>query len=109
MGSREATARKRSKTTTSYNTAKKLEAKKMKVAQERRPNLFTATTVMERYFDEYDYYNFDRKYTEPQCRKGRSKKESEQNTNRHNPAGHERKVAQKFQNADKNKKEKGEH
>jgi len=79
----------------------------MKV-QERRPNLFTATTVMERYFDEYDYFNFDRKYTEPQCRKGRSKRESEQNTNRPNPAGHERKVTQKFQNADKNKKEKGQ-
>jgi len=76
--------------------------------QERRPNLFTATTVMERYFDEYDYFNFDRKYTEPQARKGRSKKESEQNTNRPSPAGHERKVSTKFQNADKNKKEKGQ-
>jgi len=77
----------------------------MKV-QEKRRNLFTATAVMERYFDEYDYFNFDRKYTEPQNRKGRSKRESEQNTNRPVPAGHERKVTQKFQNADKNKKEK---
>lgn len=77
----------------------------MKV-QERSRNLFTVNTVMERYFDEYDYFNFDRKYVEPQCRKGRSKKECEQNTNRHVPAGHERKVAQKYQNADKNKKAK---
>lgn len=73
----------------------------MKV-QERQRNLFTATAVMERYFDEYDYFNFERKYTEPQSRKGRSKRESEQNTNRQIPAGHERKVSQKLQNAEKN-------
>ena len=75
----------------------------MKV-QERKRNLFTATAVMERYFDEYDYFNFDRKYTEPPSRKGQSKREAEQNTNRQVPAEHERKVTQKLLNADKNKK-----
>lgn len=67
----------------------------MKVKQ----SLFTANTAMEKYFDEYDHYNFDRKFVEPQTRKGRSKRESAMNTNRHVPAGHERKVSQKLQNA----------
>ena len=71
----------------------------MKVKQ----SLFTANTAMEKYFDEYDHYNFDRKFVEPQTRKGRSKRESEMNTNRHVPAGHERKVSQKLQNAEKSK------
>jgi len=74
----------------------------MKV-QERRKNLYTANTGMERYFDEYDYFNFDRKFTEPQTRKGRSKKESQQNTNRQNPGGHERKVVIKYMNTEKNR------
>lgn len=76
----------------------------MKV-QVRRQNLFTANTAMEKYFDEYDYFNFDTKYTQPQTRKGRSKKESQLNTNRPNPSGHERKVAQKLMNSEKNKLE----
>ena len=42
----------------------------MKVKQ----SLFTANVAMEKYFDEYDHYNFDRKYVEPHTRKGRSKK-----------------------------------
>ena len=71
----------------------------MKVKQ----SLFTANTAMDKYFDEYDHYNFDRKFVEPQTRKGRSKRESEMNTNRHVPAGHERKVSQKLQNAEKSK------
>ena len=70
----------------------------MKVKQ----SLFTANAAMDLYFDEYDHYNFDRKYVEPSTRKGRSKKESAMNTNRTNPAGHERKVATKLQNAEKN-------
>ena len=74
----------------------------MKVKQ----SLFTANTAMDIYFDEYDHYNFDRKFVEPQTRKGRSKRESEMNTNRHVPAGHERKVVQKLQNsAEKNKRQ----
>ena len=73
-------------------------AENMKVKQ----TLFTANTAMEKYFDEYDHYNFDPKLVEPQTRKGRSKRESAMNTNRTVPAGHERKVAQKLQNAEKN-------
>eukprot|EP00493_Phyllostaurus_siculus_P015729 UN15972 len=59
---------------------------------------------MENYFDEYDYYNFDRKFVEPATRKGRTKRESSLNTNRHIPAGHERKVIQKFINTEKRRK-----
>lgn len=69
-----------------------------------KQSLYTATTAMEKYFDEYDHYNFDRKYVEPQTRKGRSKREAQLNTNRTNPAGHERKVATKYQNAEKNQR-----
>ena len=36
--------------------------------------------------------------------KQRTKKESEMNTNRQNPAGHERKIATKLMNAEKNQK-----
>ena len=34
--------------------------------------------------------------------KQRTKKEAEQNTNRHNPGGHERKIVTKLMNAEKN-------
>eukprot|EP00794_Sanderia_malayensis_P000027 gene27-617_t len=61
---------------------------------------------MDSYFDEYDYYNFERKYVEPQSRKGRTKREASLNTNRHVPAGHERKVLQKFVNTEKRRKSK---
>merc|ERR1712029_874193 len=37
----------------------------------------------------------------------RSKLEAAQHTNQHNPAGHERKIATKLMNAEKNKKEAG--
>ena len=77
----------------------------MKVQDSKAHTLFTANTVMDRYFDQYDYFSFDRKYTEPQSRKGRSKRECQQNTNRHVPAGHERKVVTKYQNTEKNRKE----
>uniref|UniRef100_A0A672RMN7 Nuclear protein 1 n=1 Tax=Sinocyclocheilus grahami TaxID=75366 RepID=A0A672RMN7_SINGR len=42
-----------------------------------------------------------------QCasRKGRTKKEASCNTNRPNPAGHERKIVEKLQNAEKKSKE----
>lgn len=59
---------------------------------------------MDQYFDEYDYYNFDRKVVEVQTRKGRTKREASLNTNRPNPAGHERKVLQKYMNTEKNRK-----
>ena len=56
------------------------------------------------YFDEYDYYNFDHVATAvSHSRKGRSKREATQNTNRPNPAGHERKITEKLRNTEKNK------
>ena len=56
--------------------------------------------------DEYDYYNFDRVATNLRhSRKGRSKKEASLNTNRPNPAGHERKLLTKLQNTERKKKE----
>lgn len=76
----------------------------MRAERKSKQTLYTANTAMEKYFDEYDHYNFERKYVEPQTRKGRSKRESQQNTNRNNPGGHERKVATKFQNAEKNQR-----
>lgn len=43
--------------------------------------------------------------TEGSARKGRTKKEANENTNRHNPAGHERKIVEKLQNSEKKVKE----
>ncbi|XP_016089863.1 nuclear protein 1-like [Sinocyclocheilus grahami] len=43
--------------------------------------------------------------TECASRKGRTKKEASCNTNRPNPAGHERKIVEKLQNAEKKSKE----
>lgn len=61
---------------------------------------------IEYYLDEYDYYNFDPASTSvSHSRKGRSKKEASLNTNRPNPAGHERKVLTKLQNTEKKRKE----
>lgn len=61
---------------------------------------------IEYFLDEYDYYNFDPAATMVcQSRKGRSKKEASLNTNRPNPAGHERKVLAKLQNTEKKRKE----
>ncbi|KAK2558062.1 Nuclear protein 1 [Acropora cervicornis] len=59
----------------------------------------------EYFLDEYEYYNFDPAATTlSHSRKGRSKKEASLNTNRSNPAGHERKVLTKLQNAERKKK-----
>lgn len=59
----------------------------------------------EYFLDEYEYYNFDPAVTTlSHSRKGRSKKEASLNTNRSNPAGHERKVLAKLQNAERKKK-----
>ena len=51
------------------------------------------------YYDQYDYYNL-REYSCHARGKGRSKREIELNTNRHSPAGHERKIAEKFHNSE---------
>lgn len=43
--------------------------------------------------------------TEGSARKGRTKKEASENTNRQNPSGHERKITEKLQNSEKKAKE----
>ncbi|KAK9534480.1 hypothetical protein VZT92_006922 [Zoarces viviparus] len=57
------------------------------------------------HYDQYEYYNLTDKYTEGSARKGRTKKEASDNTNRHNPTGHERKIVLKLQNTEKKAKE----
>lgn len=52
----------------------------------------------EAYYDQYDYYNL-LDYSCHAGGKGRTKREIELNTNRHCPAGHERKIAEKFHNS----------
>lgn len=80
----------------------------------------------EEYYDQYDYYNLTDKYageprpqvspdrsscltcvssTEGSARKGRTKKEASDNTNRPSPSGHERKLVEKLQNSEKKSKE----
>ncbi|XP_028670618.1 nuclear protein 1b [Erpetoichthys calabaricus] len=55
-----------------------------------------------RYFDQYDYYSLTDRYCQASSsRKGRSKKEADENTNKPSPAGHERKIANKLQQSDK--------
>ncbi|XP_010872218.1 nuclear protein 1b [Esox lucius] len=63
------------------------------------------TTFEDTYYDEYEYYNLSDKYTSGASRKGRTKKEASDNTNRHNPGGHERKIVEKLQNTEKKAKE----
>jgi len=54
--------------------------------------------MSESHFDEYEHYNYDQDKAmfSGHSGKQRSKKEAEQNTNRHNPGGHERKIVQKL-------------
>ncbi|XP_029914139.1 nuclear protein 1b [Myripristis murdjan] len=63
------------------------------------------TSFENQYYDEYEYYNLSDKYTSGAARKGRTKKEASENTNRPNPAGHERKIVEKLQNSEKKAKE----
>ncbi|KAM9320468.1 nuclear protein 2 [Gastrophryne carolinensis] len=51
------------------------------------------------HYDEYDYYNL-KEYGCGAGGKGRTKKEIEQNGNRHVPAGHERKIVEKLHNTE---------
>uniref|UniRef100_G3PQA9 Nuclear protein 1b n=1 Tax=Gasterosteus aculeatus TaxID=69293 RepID=G3PQA9_GASAC len=55
-------------------------------------------------YDQYEYYNLSDKYAESSARKGRTKKEASDNTNRPSPSGHERKLVEKLQNLDCQKK-----
>lgn len=53
----------------------------------------------EAHYDQYDYYNL----VDYSCHaggKGRTKREIGLNTNRHCPAGHERKIAEKLHNSE---------
>ena len=51
------------------------------------------------YYDQYDYYNLQ-EYPGHAGGKGRTKREMELNTNRHVPAGHERKIAENYHNSE---------
>lgn len=55
---------------------------------------------------EIDYNSMADKLTHPGSGKGRSKKETEQNTNRPDPCGDTRKLVQKFKNTEKNRQRK---
>merc|ERR1711892_438618 len=63
-------------------------------------------SMSEAHLDEFEHYNYDpdqdKAMLSGHSGKQRSKKEAEQNTNRHNPGGHERKIVNKLMNAEKN-------
>ncbi|XP_056144163.1 nuclear protein 1b [Lampris incognitus] len=63
------------------------------------------TNFEDQYYDKYEYYNLTDKYAGGAARKGRTKKEASENTNRPNPGGHERKIVEKLQNSEKKAKE----
>lgn len=56
--------------------------------------------------DEIEYNSMADKFVNPGSGKGRSKKESEMNTNRFDPSGDTRKLEQKFRNTEKNRQRK---
>ena len=66
------------------------------------------SNVSEENFDEYEHYNYDheKEMKSGHSGKQRTKKEAEQNTNHHNPGGHERKIITKLQNMEANNKKK---
>uniref|UniRef100_UPI00398E4771 nuclear protein 1b n=1 Tax=Pristiophorus japonicus TaxID=55135 RepID=UPI00398E4771 len=57
----------------------------------------------EMHYDEYEYYNLA-DYPAHSGGKGKSKKEMGRNTNRHCPAGHERKITEKLYNSELKRK-----
>uniref|UniRef100_U5EFE6 Putative dna-binding nuclear protein p8 n=1 Tax=Corethrella appendiculata TaxID=1370023 RepID=U5EFE6_9DIPT len=63
--------------------------------------------MSEAHFDEYEKYNFehDKHMFSNHSGKQRSKKESSEHTNHHDPSGHSRKIVTKLRNAEQNKKE----
>ena len=64
--------------------------------------------MSEEHFDEFEHFNYDQEKEMKSGHSGkqRTKKEAALNTNQHNPAGHERKIATKLMNAEKNTKAK---
>jgi len=69
--------------------------------------IMSTASESEEHFDEFEHYNFDQEKAMNSGHSGkqRTKKEAEQNTNRHNPGGHERKIATKLMNMEKNQKD----
>ena len=63
--------------------------------------------MSESHFDEYEHYNFDqdKQIYSGKSGKQRSKKEASEHTNHNDPSGHSRKLVNKIQNTEKNKKE----
>jgi nuclear protein 1 len=63
-------------------------------------------TMSESFFDEYEHFNYDQdKYIySGHSGKQRTKKEASVNTNRPDPAGHNRKLVTKMQNTEENKR-----
>ncbi|CAH1264002.1 NUPR2 [Branchiostoma lanceolatum] len=61
----------------------------------------------EYFFDEYEYYNFDdyEKLFGHSSGKGRTRREADLRTNRHDPNGHVRKIVTKMQNTEKNRRQ----
>ncbi|XP_020862555.1 nuclear protein 1 [Phascolarctos cinereus] len=54
--------------------------------------------------DQYDIYSFTDSYLGRGSRKGRTKREAANHTNRPSPAGHERKLLTKLQNTEQKKR-----
>jgi len=64
------------------------------------------TGQAEGHFDEYEHYNYDQeKYMNAgHSGKQRTKKEAAEHTNHFDPSGHSRKILNKLENTEKNKK-----
>jgi len=62
--------------------------------------------MSESHFDDYEHYNYDQeKYMNAgHSGKQRSKKEAAEHTNHNDPSGHSRKILNKMENTEKNKK-----
>lgn len=62
--------------------------------------------MSESHFDEYEHFNFDqdKKLYSGHSGKQRSKKEASEHTNHFDPSGHTRKIADKLQNLEQNRK-----
>lgn len=54
--------------------------------------------------DEYEQYNYE-EFNNGRGGKNRTKVEQQQNSNRHDPCGHTRKILEKLVNTEKNKRE----
>ena len=73
-------------------------------------SIILKSIMSEEHFDDYEHYNYDheKEMKSGHSGKQRSKKEAAQNTNHHNPGGHERKIVTKLQNMEANQRKKSE-